>query len=311
MAFVGWVSFKIHHKREYVLRNPAILFALAMFAGQTIAACPPPGLTRARLAEIKAAKWAVADHVERQALALGMLDCLADPDPALRDDIGFEALQAWMRTEKLDPSTVRTIQSTLMARLTEPDPRGFAQPFAALVLAEVARIDRRTPFLSAGERLALVRASSTYLSGVRDFRGFDVKDGWRHGVAHGADLMLQLALNPQLDKAAHETMLAAIASQVVPADSHFYIYGEGERLMAPVFYLARRDTLSAADWDAWMARLVGPAGGQPERTQVPLARRHNLNGFLLPLYASLAESQDAAPRERLLPAVRKALKQLQ
>lgn len=293
------------------MKIPALAVALLLLTVQVHAACPSVKVSREQLAGLKAAKWVVDDHAARQVLAIGMLDCLVDPDPVLRDDLGFESLQTWMRTDKLDPVTVRAIQSTLMARLAAPDPIGFAQPFAALALAEVARIDRRTPFLSAAERLALVRAASIYLSGVRDYRGFDVKDGWRHGVAHGADLMLQLALNPQLDKAAHETMLGAIASQVVAADAHFYIYGEGERLMAPVFYLARRDALSAADWDAWMVRLVGPAGGRPERSQAPLARRHNLNSFLLPLYASLAESQDAAQRERLLPAVKKALKQLQ
>ena len=184
-------------------------------------------------------------------------------------------------------------------------------PFAALGLAEIARMDRRKAFLTADERAGLVQAAGSYLSAVRDYRGFDPKQGWRHGVAHGADLMLQLALNPLLDKAAHEAMLAAIGSQVVAADAHFYVYGEGERLMAPVFYLARRDTLSAQEWDAWFARLVGETGGRPDGTQVPLARRHNLQGFLLPLYASLSESPDAAQRARLSPpVVQKWLKRL-
>ncbi|MES2758384.1 MAG: DUF2785 domain-containing protein [Pseudomonadota bacterium] len=287
------------------MRIPAILIAF-LFAAQANAACPPV----AAMLPLKAAKWVVDDPVQRQALALNMLDCLADPDPALRDDIGFESLQMWMRTERLDPATVAAIHSALLTRLKTPDARGFAQPFAALGLAEIARMDRRKAFLTGDARAEMVRAASTYLAGVRDYRGFDTKDGWRHGVAHGADLMLQLALNPLLDKAAHETMLAAIGAQVVAADSHFYIYGEGERLMAPVFYLARRDTLSAEDWDAWFARLVGESGGRPDRTQAPLARRHNLQGFLLPLYASLSESADSAQRARLLPVVQKWLKRL-
>lgn len=287
------------------MRVPVILITL-LFAAQASAACPPAGAMLA----LKAAKWVVADPVQRQALALNMLDCLADPDPALRDDIGFESLQTWMRTERLDPATVATIHSALLARLKTPDARGFAQPFAALGLAEIARMDRRKAFLTVDARAELVRAASTYLAGVRDYRGFDAKDGWRHGVAHGADLMLQLALNPLLDKAAHETMLAAIGSQVVAADSHFYIYGEGERLMAPVFYLARRDTLTAEEWDAWFAPLVGDSATRPDRTQAPLARRHNLQGFLLPLYASLSESADSAQRARLLAVVRKWLKRL-
>lgn len=52
---------------------------------------------------------------------------------------------------------------------------------------------------------------------MRDLRGFDAVQGWRHGVAHGADLLLQLALNPALRRVQAEALLAAIASQVLPA----------------------------------------------------------------------------------------------
>ena len=39
---------------------------------------------------------------------------------------------------------------------------------------------------------------------VRDYRGFDAKQGWRHGVAHGADLLLQLSRNRHaVDAGAH------------------------------------------------------------------------------------------------------------
>lgn len=282
-----------------------LMAILLAFTAQA-AACPP----RERLVELKAGKWVVADEAARQTLALGMLDCLASPDPFVRDEAGYEGLQFWMRSDKLDEATVRAIDSNLLARLAGPDPQGFARPFAALVLAEVARIDRRKAFLSTSERSALVLAATTYLSSVRDYRGFDEREGWRHGVAHAADLLLQLALNPLLDKAAQQSMLAAIASQVNAAGVHFYIYGEGERLMAPVFYLARRETLSVADWDAWFAMLAAKPEGLRPSTQTFMAWRHNLNGFLLPLYASLSESTDAAQRARILPAVSKALKAL-
>ncbi len=291
-----------------IMCTVSALAALCIAGTSAAAACPPAGTTRAQLTDLQAAKWEVADDARRQALAIGMLDCLSDPDPVLRDGMGFESLQSWMRADKLDVPTMQTIHGTLLGRLKTPDAAGFAQPFAALVLAEVARADRRRPFLSAEERVAFVREASQYLGSVRDYRGYDEKEGWRHGVAHGADLMLQLALNPALGKAEHETMLAAIASQIVPAGAHFYRYGEGDRLMAPVFYLARRDTLSAADWEAWFTRVAG--GPKGHTTQADMARFHNLKAFLLPLYASLAESQDAAQRARLLPIVTKALRPL-
>ena len=291
------------------MRLATIVFAAILAAGNAAAACPPAGMTAASLAELKAAKWLVADDGARGRLALGLADCLSSPDPELRDGIAFEALQFWMRSEKLDTPTVQALRGALLAGLTAPDANGFGRPFAALVLAEVVRVDRRKPYLSPEERNALVRAAAGYLQGVRDYRGFDQREGWRHGVAHGADLMLQLAVNPALDKAAHEAMLAAIGAQVLAADGHFYIYGEGSRLAAPLFYLARRDTLAASDWEAFITRLADNARVKPPVRQDALARLHNLKSFLLPLYAALNESTDQAQRARLLPIVTKTLKQ--
>ena len=288
----------------------SIAMLLLAASGAAFGGCPPDGMPTAALQQLKATHWNVPDDAHRQRLALGLLDCLASPDPLLRDELAFEALQSWMRGERLDLATVHTIRTTLLTRLSGPDREGFGAPFAALVLAEVARIDRRKPFLTPAERHALVQAGAAFLDTVSDYRGFDAREGWRHGVAHGADLMLQLSLNDALARDDMLRMLEAIARQVAPASAHFYIYGEGERLMAPVFYLARRDTLGEADWDAWFTRLLARYDSKAPTTQASLALRHNLNGFLLPLYASLQENPDTGRRARMLPAVTKALKRL-
>ena len=292
------------------MRNQLIA-AACMAHSLAFASCPPAGVTPAQLTELRAAKWELADHARRQVLAVAMLDCLSDPDPVLRDERGFESLQFWMRGGRLDPATLQTIRTALLARLRGPDAGGFGQPFAALVMAEVVRADRIKPFMSEAERADVVRAAVAYVSSVRDYRGFDEKEGWRHGVAHGADMLLQLSVHPTLTRADHLAILAAVTTQLsAPAAQvppHFYRYGEGERLMAPVFYLARRSSLEAADWEAWFATLAPPPGAG---TQAALARRHNLKSFLMPLYVSLAESSDAAQRARVLPFVTKALKAL-
>jgi hypothetical protein len=293
------------------MRLLPILVALCLAHGTALAACPPEGSTGAQLTQLRAAKWDVADHSARQKMALAMLACLADPDPVLRDEFAFEALQTWMRAQKLDGATLQQLRATLLARLKTAEPTGFAQPFAALVLAEVARADRVKPYLSDAERKELVQAGAAYLSTLRDYRGFDEKSGWRHGVAHAADLMLQLSVNPAIARAQQQAMLAAIAAQLgaAGAQAHFFQYGEGERLMAPLFYLARRSELEAADWETWFGALA-PAAGQRPVTQAALAYRHNIKALLLPLYVSLAESADSAQRARVLPFVTKALKQL-
>jgi len=285
--------------------------AAVLACGAVRAACPPAGETPASLQALKSVQWKLAGDgatPRRQALAIELLDCLADPDPQLRDGLAFEALQAWMRGQQLNEATLRTLRTRLLAMLAEPpDTAGFRQPFAALTLAEVARVDRLHPFLSDDERAALVEQGARYLSGVSDYRGFDAREGWRHGVAHGADLMLQLALNPRLQRGQGDTMLAAIAAQVLPAGDQAYRYGEPERLARPVFYLARRGWWQAAQWEAWLAVLGQRRIKGGPTTQAGLAQSHNLSAFVSVLYVAVQESTDADLKQRLLPALRKAL----
>ena len=278
--------------------------------GVAVAACPPGRTTKLALQILKQVEWKVGDDNARQALALALLDCLASPDPELRDAIAFDAISRWARAKALTPATLQTIRTTLLPRLLpDADSHGFAQPFAALTLAEVARADRVQPFLSDAERGELVRAATTYVTTLGDYRGFDASEGWRHGVAHGADLLLQLSLNLALDRAQLDAMLAAIATQVMPA-SHFYIYGEPERLMAPVFYIGRRGLLTSAEWSAWFAKLTARRVKPAQPTQASLAASHDLAAFLLPLYASLKESGTPEMQAQMLPGVAAALKTL-
>jgi hypothetical protein len=275
------------------------------------AACPPGTTTKVALQILKQVDWKVADDNARQALALALLDCLASPDPELRDGVAFDAISRWARAKALTPATLQSIRTALLPRLAaDADPAGFGQPFAALTLAEVARADRVQPFLSDPERAELVRAATTYVTSLADYRGFDASEGWRHGVAHGADLLLQLSLNLALERGQLDAILAAIASQVIPATGHFYVYGEGERLMAPVFYIGRRGALSSAEWSEWFARLSTRRLGAVRPSQASLAANHDLAAFLLPLYASLRESGTPEMQAQMLPGVTAALKSL-
>lgn len=307
--------------RKIILALAAAAFAV----GQAVAAgaqpppdpaCPPPKWPRARLDELKANAFAVAGQAERQALALGLLPCLAEADPDLRDGVAYEALAAWMRADALTVETRRAILERLLAVLSAPpgpaaSEEGFDRPFAALVLSEVARTDRIEPWLGERERLGLLAAATAYLSGVRDYRGFDEAEGWRHGVAHGADLLLQLALNPALEGAQLGRILDAINSQVAPADGPFYIYGEPARLARPVLAVASRRLHPTAEWSRWLTRVADPAPLSDWRdafsTQAALARRHDTRAFLQAVYVGVRESDDPDLEARLLPGLREAL----
>ena len=293
------------------MRRVVMCAVLATMAASALAQCPPQGQSMASLQALKAAKWQVPSEEARQKLAVDLLPCLADSNPLLRDGFAFGALQSWARNFQLTEPTIRIIFQQLLPQLLPPgDAQGFRQPFAAITLAEVARLDRLKPFLTPGERDELVQRATAYLQGVRDYRGFDAREGWRHGVAHGADLMLQLSLNPLITRTHSQLMLAAITSQIMPSGEQFYRYGESERLMAPIFYMARSTWLTPADWEKWIAALVARIQKDQPQTQTTLAARHNLTAFLSALYVSVRESGNTKVEEALLAGLKKALKDL-
>ena len=180
----------------------AMLFFSALAQPMLAGECPPRGFDRAALEALKASNFELADDARRQTLALALLACLSHPDPGLRDGIAFEAYSTWMRANLLDVPTRTELLVRLRAML-EPDQAdrdGFRQPFAALVLSEVARTDRIAPWLSPAQRAALIDSAARYLASVRDYRGFDQK---KAGVTECARrrLLMQLALNPAVDRA--------------------------------------------------------------------------------------------------------------
>lgn len=258
-----------------------LLAAAAVLAETPTPACPPAPLTRESLDALRKSDFQVSSDDERNRIALLLPQCLGDPDPAMRDGIAFEALYTWMRAAALQPATIRTLAARLTPELREADDAaGFRKPFVALVLAEVARADRIGSVLEPAARQALVDGAVHFLTGVTDYRGFDPREGWRHGVAHGADLVLQLGLNPQVSAAGLRRLLGAVGAQVAPARGVPYTFGEPERLARAVAVIHRRGDLGDEVWSEWFAAAGTPLPAEAYRTAEGLARRHNKVAFL-------------------------------
>lgn len=288
-----------------------VFAALSLLAGTATAGCPLQAQGSEAIAAFKASGFEVRapDTVESSAMAL--IGCLSHADPDIRDGVAFEALSKWLRGGHLHGDALRRLRERLYALLDGPEGDGFAHPFAALVLAEVARTDRVKAWMDADERSAMAKRGAAYLASVRDYRGFDAQGGWRHGVAHGADWLMQLTLNPALTRAEGDVILAAVAEQAVPASAHAYVFGEQERLAAPVYHLMRRGMYSPGEWQAWFARLPPRLGDASVayRDGAWLARRHDLVGLLASLYVQVDQGT-APPLQALKPVVADALRKL-
>lgn len=253
--------------------------------------------------------FAAADKAAIDAL----IACLDNPDSAIRDDFAFALWTQGLRGDHLNADGLRHAKQRLTAILAAPDDSaGFRRPFAVLALSEVARADRVEPFLTDAELHALAATGATYLRGVTDHRAFVEGEGWRHGVAHGADLLMQLALNPRLARADADLLLGATAAQVAPPGSHAYVHGEPRRLARPLLFLARRPDIDDAAWAAWF-RTLHPSDAArwkaPHSSTEGLAAVHNITAFADAVYVAASESQDPQVR-RLAPLAAGLLKAL-
>jgi hypothetical protein len=220
-----------------------------------------------------------------------------------------------LRNRKLSAETIDRLFTRLAGQIkSEPDPGGFRQPFAALLLSEVARTDRFDPTLTVRRREELVTLAADYLTAVRDYRGFSATEGWRHSVAHGSDLVLQLVLDPNIGAPQIRRLMAAVASQVAPAGVTFYHFGEPERLARAVFHAWRRGVVEDADWAEWFDAISDArpfASWQAVFSSQPgLAKRHNTLAFLLAMHfyaTNTAEPQDGALDKLVMQAITRVM----
>ncbi len=292
-----------------------LAFGLALLATPASAEtdrCPPSGMDKTKLLSLKAANWVIADAEARDRFVVDITQCLGNPDPVLRDEIAYEALYHYLREKLVSDATKVRLAGILQAKMVQKDPQGFRRPFAALALAEVARADRIAAFLTPEQRKSMLGSATAYMRSITDYRGFDPKGGYRHGVAHGADLMLQLALNPALCKEELIAIRDALATQIAPRGQS-YITGESERLARPILFMAQRNLFSEAEWTAWFAQIAGPGDlGKWDgwfRTRAGIARKHNLTGFLSLVYVNV-DLQENSGFAALRPGVVAALTSL-
>jgi hypothetical protein len=268
------------------------------------------------LLSLKKNKFVIVNQDKKEQLALQLLNCLANPDPEIRDGIAFEAISHWLRNDKISHSVYIEMFEALTNALEKEvsDPAGVYQSFSMLVLSEVARVDRKSPFLTDKQRSYLVNIGSHYLTNLRDYRGFSSKVGWRHGIAHSADLMLQLALNPAVNKSMLDKVLQALSSQITAHDLHSYTQGEPKRIAMAVIYIFLRGEHNIDEWGSWIKKLSEPAPFNQwqnvYQSEKGLVKLHNTQSFLYALYAIIKPSKNET-LVGMIPQLEQAIKEVQ
>lgn len=283
----------------------ALSWAIAPPArGAPVSACKadPPTLQRWR---------AVREHPHQgdpDELAPALAECLASPDPELRDGIAFSVLTHWLRHGDVEAVTVARLRRQLQPWLLERGPGWvYGRAFAALVLSELVRYDRQSGDWTRETLAGLLSDALKMLAAEQDFRGLEADTGWIHAVAHASDLLWRLARHPGLDGDQLRSVLDGVAGKVAPAGGHSYVFGEFDRLARVVVVVAERELVPADELNAWLNGFRRPRrlGEWRQAFESPagMAELHNTRGFL----RALREGLRLAEQQHLLPAVDAAL----
>ncbi|QJR79520.1 DUF2785 domain-containing protein [Alteromonas pelagimontana] len=283
-------------KISYSLLLLALLATSAAMPGtaKTLTLCFENGITSQRWHQLLVNGFADAP-VSLGTISNQLVNCLSASEPSVRDGIGFTGLSVLLREEKLS----RLKREALFQKFIEDikknnnNESGVYLPFAVLALSEVLRADRIRPGLDSSQRQHAIDTIDDYINTLQDYRGFDSKIGWRHGIAHSADALLQLALNRATTPEQLKQISHVILTAITPNDAtHMFIYGEPMRLARAMGYVILREEVPVSYWSEQLRQAASPAPldswQQTYHSMESLSRQHNIRSFYNELLAFVA-----------------------
>lgn len=203
-----------------------------------------------------------------------LVDDLASPDPAVRDDGAYAALTRLLRVGSVSVADRAWLADAMVERLGHE--RAEARAFAPLVLASL---------VAAGDfRDDWVPAVTAWYVHEQDVRGHDPDLGWLHTIAHGADFYGACGAAGVGDPAA---LLDALARRLVAPTDDVWRDQEDDRLACAIALVLTRADVDAATSVAWLGHVRAMfAAGSPG--PVP-AEASNAMRTLRSLHVALGE----------------------
>ncbi|MDR2167835.1 MAG: DUF2785 domain-containing protein [Clostridiales bacterium] len=142
----------------------------------------------------------------------------------------------------------------LFYRLGEVCDGVFVRSLSALIISSILHANVKRNFLIPVVMDAILDKSLEYIDKEIDGRDYVEDMGWAHAIAHGADILQALALNPQVPAARYSDILAAVESCLFKDASYFDL--EGERLAGVIMAMLNRG-MGSDVFHAWIAKIIG------------------------------------------------------
>ena len=229
-------------------------------------------------------------------LTAELVAMLGDPDPGRRDGLAYPVLATWISNGVYDDLLVGLgdgITVGLRHQIgSERDDSVLRRSFSALILAEVVRRDNEAGLLGSEIVLRWGDRATSWFVREQDLRGWVPGRGWAYAVAHGADLIGQLARSRHLGQLELTVLLDVVADRLLQPTGYVWRHGEDDRLAYSVMTVLHRNLVSFGVLEGWVARLGtgirrNPPRGEPG-AEWPTAMAANTGAFLRALHVQLA-----------------------
>lgn len=168
-----------------------------------------------------------------------LVDDLASPDPAVRDDGAYATLTRLVRDGDLTVDDRSWLGDAMVQRLRHE--RAEARSFAPLVLASLVAVGDLDE--------AWIPAVTRWFCNEQDLRGHDPELGWVHTVAHGADFFGACGAAGVGDPAA---LLDALVRRMVEPTGFVWRDQEEDRLACAMALVLARDDVDAPTAVGWL-----------------------------------------------------------
>lgn len=185
---------------------------------------------------------------------------LGSPIAHERHEIGYEVLSTWISRGLYDDLLAGLgdgMCTGLDSGLGEEDTDSvFRRSYSALVLASVVARDTEAERLHPDVLLRWGDRGIRWLVKERDLRGYVPGKGWANAAAHGADLLLALAVSRHFGEGELMVLLDAIADRLLEPTTHRLVHGEDERLAYTTMAILHRNILDMNVLGPWLERLA-------------------------------------------------------
>jgi hypothetical protein len=228
-------------------------------------------------------------------LTAELVTMLGSNDADERDTIAYSVLATWISEGVYDDLLISlgdSICQGLTVGLGEVDTDSvYRRSFSALILAECISRDNAAHLLPIDPVLTWADQALTWFVRERDLRGFVTGAGWAHTVAHGSDLLGELARSRHFTAMELTVLLDVIGDRLLAPTEHRLVHGEDDRLAYATMAILHRNLLDLRLVEAWVRRLSAGLARPTESTATgewPTPTVFNVRSFLRALYLQLA-----------------------